>query len=68
MNDGTLRFNLFPKQREFVDCTGNIARQLLYHGGTGSSKSHSLIVKWRRRRLQIKRQSSRRPALAAVPL
>lgn len=40
-----LRFNLFPKQREFIDCTGNIARQLLYHGGTGSSKSHSLIVK-----------------------
>jgi len=44
MSDG-LRFNLFPKQREFIDCTGNIARQLLYHGGTGSSKSHSLIVK-----------------------
>jgi len=36
------QFNLFPKQREFIDAT---ERQVLYSGGTGSSKSHSLIVK-----------------------
>lgn len=36
------QFNLFPKQREFLNAR---ERMVLYSGGTGSSKSHSLIVK-----------------------